>query len=239
MASVMAPPDKPTLSNLPLPPEIRLMIYTIIFKLDVNTTVIPSQEPQLSTQILRVCRSISREALPLLYNKYVFMIMSYVDASCVDVSYDNAIGFFRKIGLSNLGAIRHLSLQVTYFDSAVDLISRSSDDFPSGLHSLKVLVDLKRSNFIAARWALTWKDTDTVDRLLSRTNSKAMTPEEISIHTEMLISILQQLSSDSGLPQVCAKVQCEKREPRPGLGLREYYWVWLRFLPTGTIVPQG
>lgn len=85
---------------LTLTPEIRCIIYEILFKLDIILRIHPQRKPELSSQILRVCQTIYHEVQPLLYGKPTF-------------GWSCCLGnnFLCGIRQNSFAAIRHLILQ--------------------------------------------------------------------------------------------------------------------------------
>lgn len=96
-----------TMSFLKLPAEIRLRIYERLLK--AKRFIIFPQPPdykaRLHPAILRTCKTIHREAAPVLYGKNRFMIESVVSSWMINTKSRR---MFQKIGLNNARCIQHL-----------------------------------------------------------------------------------------------------------------------------------
>ena len=139
MASSTLPRDQLAL----LPPEIRLQIYALLFICHGPRGDISILEPlfhrgkwlkegshNLAIPLLRVCKSISAEARPILYAKNWFQIHKS----------DNAVGFAKNIGPMNASFIRNLTLNTCFFSLRLEL--------PYSVDMVSHFIGLRRLSFI-------------------------------------------------------------------------------------------
>ena len=86
MASAPLPLEATAVSLLRYPPEIKCIIYGLLFSLHTDVIIIPRLNPELLSQILSVCRITFVQAQPLLYHKPTFGFLCYCEEMNSSVS---------------------------------------------------------------------------------------------------------------------------------------------------------
>lgn len=164
-ASTGGPSDPASLRSFEfeqLPPEVRTMIYKLLFIKDYPIRPLCREEryfenhgtshrPDLefAINLLRVCRLVNAEASDILYGRNNFLLYS------VDFG-DAVLAFLETIGSQNRRAIRTLSIdwqhgivKINQASRAADLIQMISDrNNPLRNHVRKMLHDVGRSTIL-------------------------------------------------------------------------------------------